>query len=45
MKSEVLFFRTTKERKEQLQEIAVEKDWTLSKTIEKIISNFIAKDN
>ncbi len=39
MKSEVLFFRATPETKEKLKEIADQKEWSISKVVEKLVLN------
>lgn len=39
-KSLVLFFRATPKLKKKLEDFSTEKDWTMSKTIEKIISEY-----
>lgn len=36
-KTEVITIRTTKENKQKIEKLAKEKEWSLSKTIEKII--------
>lgn len=36
-KTEVITIRTTKENKQKIEKIAKEKEWSLSKTIEKLL--------
>ena len=40
-KSEVITFRTTEGVKEKLEQIAKEKDWSVSQLCERIISNYV----
>lgn len=38
-RTEVITIRTTKENKEKIEKIAKEKEWSLSKTIEKLVED------
>ena len=40
-KTEVITIRTTKENKQHIEKIAKEKEWSLSKTIEKLLEERI----
>ena len=40
-KSEVITFRTTESVKDKLEQIAKEKDWSVSQLCERIISNYV----
>lgn len=42
-KTEVITIRTTRENKEKLEKIAKEKEWSISKTIEKIIEENVRR--
>ena len=42
-KSEVITFRTTEVVKEKLEQLAKEKEWSVSQLCERIIANYVEK--